>query len=245
MEQLLAAHPDFALADRALFWLGQAYLDAHDEKRASASFVACETRFAASEWASRCKKARADVLLGRGHPFAARALYRELAASSDPLARSSGAEGLGDSFLWLARGVGVTVAVVYLLLFLSLQLRALRPLRRLATRADRARSITGRWRSCSWSPRSPRIGSSARPPSLIAVGGALIVWISSVGYEARLERGPMGRWERLRRAFAVAVAVVFLMFLAVQATGLTDLVVETLKARTGALRRNSELGDAR
>lgn len=228
MEQLLAAHPDFALADRALFWLGQAYLDAHDESRASASFVACETRFAGSEWAPRCKKARADLLLGRGHPFAARALYRDLAASSDPLARSSGTEGLGDSFLWLARGIGVTLAVVYLLLFLSLQLRALRPLSRLATVPTEilyygpvallfvVAALT----------ENRLIGIAT---SLIAVGGGMIVWVSSAGSEARLERGPMGRWELLLRAFAVAFAAVFVVFLAVQATGLTDLVVETLK----------------
>jgi tetratricopeptide (TPR) repeat protein len=228
MERLLTAHPDFALADRALYWLGQAYLDAHDETRANASFVACETRFSAGEWAPRCKKARADVLLGHGRPFAARALYRELAASSDPLARSSGVEGLADSFLWIGRTLGVAVAVAYLLLFFALELRAIRPLRRLATTPTEllyygpvallfvVAALT----------ENRLIGAAT---AILAVGGGLIVWIAASGYEARLERGAMGSVERLRRAATVALAVVGLMFLAVQTTGLTDLVVETLK----------------
>ncbi len=228
MERLLAAHADFALADRALFWLGQAYLDAHDEPRANAAFVACETRFAATEFAPRCKKARADLLLGHGHPFAARALYRQLSASADPLARSSGAEGLADSLLWIARSAGVTVATIYLLLFFALQLRAIRPLRRLLT-----------WPTelLYYAPvallfvlaaltENRLIGAAT---AILAVGGGLIVWLSAAGLPARLERGPMSRGERWRRALALAAAVVCLMFLAVQTTGLTDLVVETLK----------------
>ena len=35
MEQLLAQHPDFSLADRALFWLGNSYAQAHDDRRAT------------------------------------------------------------------------------------------------------------------------------------------------------------------------------------------------------------------
>ena len=228
MERLLAAHADFALADRALFWLGQAYLDAHDESRADAAFVACETRFAASEFAPRCKKARADLLLGHGHPFAARALYRELSASRDPLARSSGAEGLADSLLWLTRSVGVAVATIYLLLFFALQLRTIRPLRRLQTLPTEL---------LYYAPvaflfvlaaltENRLIGVAT---AILAVGGGLIVWLSAAGLPARLERGAMGRGERWRRAIGLAAAVVCLMFLAVQTTGLTDLVIETLK----------------
>src|SRR5438105_13026092 len=116
MEALLAARPDFALADRALYWLGQSYAEAHDEARALDRFAAVERRFPASEWAPRAKKARADLLLGRGHPLAARGLYHELAQAGDPLARSAGAEGLASSVTWIGRAVGVIVAVAYLLL---------------------------------------------------------------------------------------------------------------------------------
>ena len=65
--------------------------------------------------------------------------------------------------------------------------------------------------------------------AILAVGGGLIVWLSAVGFQVRIERGAMGAGERWRRAVALVAAVVSLMFLAVQTTGLTDLVVETLK----------------
>jgi TolA-binding protein len=228
MERLLAAHADFALADRALYWLGQAYLDAHDESRANDSFVACETRFATSEFAPRCKKARADLLLGHGHPFTARALYRQLAASPDPLARSSGAEGLADSQLWLMRTLGVAVTAMYLVIFFALLLRTIRPLDRLRTLPTEllyygpvallfvVAALT----------ENRLIGMAT---AILAVGGGVIVWLSALAFAARLERGAMARGERWRRALGLVVAVVSLMFLAVQVTGLTDVVVETLK----------------
>jgi hypothetical protein len=70
--------------------------------------------------------------------------------------------------------------------------------------------------------------------SAIAVGGAVVVWLTSLGWAARLDRGPMSRLARAARVVAVSVAVVALMFLAVQATGLTDVVLETI--RTGPER---------
>ncbi|HWE27293.1 MAG TPA: hypothetical protein VHB97_04785, partial [Polyangia bacterium] len=215
-------------ADRALFWLGQAYLDAHDEPRANGSFVACETRFATSEFAPRCKKARADLLLGHGHPFAARALYRDLAALPDPLARSAGAEGLADSQLWLMRTVGVAGASVYLVVFFALLLLAIRPLGRLNTMPTELLYYgpVALLFVLAALTENRLIGIAT---AILAVGGGVIVWLSAVAFAARLERGPMGRGERWRRAITLVVAVVSLMFLAVQVTGLTDVVVETLK----------------
>ncbi|HEX8950518.1 MAG TPA: hypothetical protein VF945_01675, partial [Polyangia bacterium] len=54
--------------------------------------------------------------------------------------------------------------------------------------------------------------------------------LSSVGVAARLDRGPLSAAARAGRVAAVVLAVVALMFLAVHATGLTDIVVETLRA---------------
>lgn len=70
--------------------------------------------------------------------------------------------------------------------------------------------------------------------SAIAVGGAIVVWLTSLGLSARLASGPLSPLQRAGRIAAVTLAVVALMFLAVQATGLTDVVLETL--RTGPER---------
>jgi hypothetical protein len=69
---------------------------------------------------------------------------------------------------------------------------------------------------------------------IIAVAGAVVVWASSASTSARLERGPMATGERLWRSLGAAAAVLAIMVLAVQVTGLTDLVLETL--RTGPER---------
>ena len=105
MQALLVRWPDFALADRALFWLGQRLAEERRWDEARARFAEIERRFPSSEWARRGMKARADISLSRGHPFVARALYHELAASSDPVARSAGNEGLADSVAWMVRTI--------------------------------------------------------------------------------------------------------------------------------------------
>jgi len=74
---------DLALAG-ALF--GQRLAEERRWDEAMTRFAELERRFPSSEWALRAKKARADILLGRGHPFRARAIYRELAAAADPVA---------------------------------------------------------------------------------------------------------------------------------------------------------------
>jgi TolA-binding protein len=233
MERLLAEHPEFALADRAFYWLGQSYAQARDEKRAMERFAEAERRFPASEWAARAKKARADLLLGRGHPFAARLLYRELAGAGDPLARSAGTEGLADSVSWLSRGAGIAVAAAYLVLFVVLHLYAVRPRRRLLALPTEV---------LYYGPVALLFVLAALTENrligwatvIIAAGGAATVWLTVASDSTRLERGPMPAGERLLRSVGVAVAVLAIVFLAVQLTGLTDLVLETL--RTGPER---------
>ena len=63
-----------------------------------------------------------------------------------------------------------------------------------------------------------------------AVGGAAIVWLTSLGFAARLDRAPMSAAARAGRIAAVTLAIVALVFLAVQATGLTDIVIETFRS---------------
>jgi outer membrane protein assembly factor BamD (BamD/ComL family) len=229
MEALLQKWPDFALADRALFWLGQRLAEEHRPDAAIARFAELERRFPSSEWALRAKKSRADILLSRGHPFVARAVYRELLAAPDPVARSAGKEGLADSVSFLVRGLFVVLSIIYLVGFAWLHLRAISPRARLARvplELTYYLPIAALFVVAALTEnRAIGVATSA-----IAVGGAIVVWLTSIGWSARLDRAPMSRGARIGRVVAVTVAVLALVFLAVQATGLTDIVIETLRA---------------
>ena len=229
MEALLSKWPDFALADRALYWLGQRYSDERRWDEAMARFAELERRFPASEWALRAKKARADILLSRGHPFGARAIYRGLIATSDTVARSAGHEGMADSVRWIARAIGVVVCILYLVAFAWLQVRAVVPrarLRKLPLELVYYAPVALLFVVAALT-ENRAIGLATTG---IAVGGAALVWITSLAFAARLDRAPMSRAARLGRVVAVALAVGALVFLAVQATGLTDVVVETVRS---------------
>lgn len=222
MEALLKAHPDFALADRALFWLGEQYVASKQPAEAEARFRAVEERFAGSEWAARAKKARADLLLSRRHPFAARALYRELHAERELVARAGGEEGLAAVDTAIRRFVELLLSIAYLLAFVVLHALAMR------RRGARGVPIEVLF----YAPVALLfvIAAATENPSIlwatlaIAAGGGAIVWLSCA---ARAD-GERWRW-RLARLLSSSVAVVALMFVAVQSTGLTDLVLETLR----------------
>jgi len=160
------------------------------------------------------------------------AIYKELIAHGDAVARSAGHEGLGDSVSWIARAIGVVVCVVYLVVFAWLQIR----------RVPRARLRRVPLELLYYAPVAVLFVAAALTENRaigvatagIAVGGAAVVWLTSLGLAARLERGPLSRAARIGRVAAVALAVGALVFLAVQATGLTDIVLETF--RTGPER---------
>jgi TolA-binding protein len=226
MEALLAAHPDFALSDRALYWLGEHYLAAGRPADAEAHFLALEQRFPGTEWAARAKKGRADLLLSRGHPLAARVLYRELHAEPGLIARAGGEEGLIMVDTAIRRLVELIVAILYLAAFVTLHAIALR--RRRAVRTGIPTEIL------FYVPvallfviaAATENGSIAWATVGIATGGGVVVWLTCA-LGARLDAE---RWSRrLLRMAASAVAVVALMFVALQSTGLTDLVLETMR----------------
>ena len=230
---LLQKWPDFALADRALYLARPAARPRSVAgTRRRARFAEIERRFPSSEWALRGKKARADILLSRGHPFVARALYRELIASSDPVARSAGARRpgrLGEldraqhrcrrqrrstslAFAFAAaarraRRARACAGLPFELLYYLPVGAALR--RRGADRESRHRRGHDRHRR-RW--RRHRLGHVARLRDA-----------RSSAARCRSPRAPA-------RTAAVASPSVALVFLAVQATGLTDIVVETLRS---------------
>jgi outer membrane protein assembly factor BamD (BamD/ComL family) len=223
MEKLLAQHPDFVFADHALYWLGSRLVEQGRESEGVQRFLDLERRFPSSEWTLRAKKARADLLLKRGHGAEARRLYEELARSPDSIARAAGSEGLGavETRLWRRWLVGVGLA--WLALFLGFQLwagrrRLLRaptellyylPVAALFTLAGVTEN-----RAIGWATGG------------IAFGGAVITWIAGAATPERKVGGP----ERLVRALALALAVLALAFIAIQWAGLTDLVMETMRA---------------
>jgi TolA-binding protein len=227
MTELLREHPDFALADRALYWLGQRLAELHRDDEAMARFAELERRFPSSDWAQRGKKVRADLLLGHGHPFAARSIYRELAAGPEALTRSSGKEGLTAVVTFIVRAIVVVMSIVYLVVFAALCLRGVRRrLSRVPIELYYYLPVAALFVAAALTENSAIGWATAG----IAVGGALLVWLTSLSWVVRLERGPMSLRARYGRALAVAVAVAALTFLTVQATGLTDIVVETFRS---------------
>lgn len=229
MEKLLAAHPDFALADRALYWLGARDLELGREAEGVQRFLELERRFPSSEWARRSEKARADLLLKRGRTGDARLLYQQLSGSPDPIARAGGVEGLAQVRAARVRRVLIAVALVYVALFLGFHLFVAggwRRLRKPPLELLYYLPVAGLF-ALAGATENASIGWAT---GSIAVGGALITWVVGAGTAQRLERGPIGWPARVARALALALAVLAVAYVAIEWAGLRDLVVETLRA---------------
>jgi tetratricopeptide (TPR) repeat protein len=234
MERLLAEHPDFVLADRALYWLGATYASAGRRADAERALGQLEARFPSSEYTPRGKRLRGELLLGGGHPLAARALYRELAAHADPTVRAAGEEGLREVRRAIVRWTLFVVGMAYLALFFVVELVLLRrssrrgaPTRpRLPTELVFYLPIAALF-AVAAATEHRAIGLAT---GLIAAGGALLVWLTGARTTATLAAGPLSRGRRAGRAIAVGLAALALAYVAIQGTGLTDLVVETLRS---------------
>jgi tetratricopeptide (TPR) repeat protein len=228
MEKLLAEHPGFALADRALYWLGATWLDERRPDLAVRNFLAVEERFPNGEWAARAKKARADLLLRTGHPLEARRLYDQLGTSSDLLARAAGREGVAQVRSSIRRAIVWWLAVAYVIAFLLLHARTLARLRawRVPTELWFYLPVAGLFVIAGVTENLSILIATGT----IAVGGGLIVWASCGVTAAELDRGTLTLRTRLGRVAAAAAAVLCVMYVAVQSTGLTDLMIETLRS---------------
>jgi TolA-binding protein len=224
MERLLADHPDFALADRALYWLGTAYVELGRLDAAEARLADVERRFPGSDWAARAAKARGDLTLRRGHPYRARAIFAELAHASDPIARAAGREGLDAVQGALRRAAALAASLVYLAAFVGVHAWRLRGRRRAAIPVELIYyGPVALLFVIAAATENSAIGWATLG---IAVGGALIIWLAgALGVEPSVSVGA-----RLARAAATALAVLALMVVVVQSTGLTDLILETLRS---------------
>jgi outer membrane protein assembly factor BamD (BamD/ComL family) len=223
MEKLLAEHPDFALADRALFWLGSRLVEAGRESDGVARFAELESRFPASEWARRAQKSRADLLLKHGKTDEARGIYEALSRTSDPIARAAGAEGLRAVGSYRRSHLLVDVALAYLLIFVGFQLWTGRKfLLKLPTELLYYLPVAIVFAGAG-ATENAGIGWATFG---IACGGAVITWVVAAGTAAR---SGMSMRERMARAVGLALAVLGLAYVAIQWTGLADLVLETLR----------------
>jgi TolA-binding protein len=228
MEKLLRDHPDFAVADRALYWLGTSYVELRRDPDAVARFLELERRFPTGEWAARAKKSRADLMLRTGHPLEAREIYQALGQHRDLLARAASEEGLAAVRSAIRRLVAFVVSILYLLGFFAVHGWALRKVDR------RFRIPSEVWfylpvAALFVLAGATENGSIALATGAIAIGGGLVVWASTAVNSARLAAAPLGLRARIARLGAAGLAVLCVTYLSVQSTGLTDLIVETLK----------------
>ena len=226
MEALLASHPDFALADRALFWLGNGAADAAQWDEARRHLDALITRFPLSEWAPRGQKLRADLELRSGHLSTAKARYTDLAASPDPVLQTAGKEGLrsvarAQRRLWL-----LAIAVLWLLGFVVAELVALRKLPRtpLPIELYYFCGVAALFAAAAATQHSSIRGATLG----LSVGGIILVGLA--GARSAAETAASQTPRRWLRALILATTALALAYTCIYLSGLTDLVLETLTA---------------
>ena len=259
MERVVAEHPDFALADRALLWL--ATIEARDGQLAAAEsrFAELERRFPGSESAALAHRGRADARLAAGHPREARALYRELLEPPTPWpavfeGARAGEHAAGRAIrrelaffgclLWLAGYLGVLMRVGR-----GGPEAAPAGVAQAATAPATLVPVVVKAPGGGWGRMGPELGyylpvaglfvmaaaTESRPIALatasIAAGGGLIAWACGGAAERLAARGRLGRTALAGLGAATLVSVLALGFAALHKTQLVDFVVETV--RTG------------
>jgi TolA-binding protein len=228
MEQLLAKHPDFALADRSLFWLGQALADAGRHADALPRWEELARRFPSSEWTVRAIKAKGDLLLRTGHPLDARRVFESLASRPDMLARAFAEEGLRQAKSVLVLRTLFFVSLGYLALFLLAHVVLFVRLReRPKLHAELLYYLpVAALFSIAGATENVSIGITT---TSIAAGGAVILFATVSLAGAQAKQKPLTRLSVALRGGAAALAALALAFAAIHATRLTELVLETLK----------------
>ena len=227
MDALLAAHPDFALADTALLWL--ANLDAREGKSAAAAerYLTIERRFPDREAWALARKGRADLALATSHPFTARALYQSIldspASAHRPVADAARA-GLRLARTALLRLLAFTLALACLTLFFAWSLFWSRPLylRPLPTELHYYLPVAALFSLCAATENR----AIALATATVAVGGAAILFVTTRAAARAATSTP----RRLLFAFAVAAAALSLTYAALYTQNLLDFVLETLRA---------------
>jgi hypothetical protein len=233
MERLLEAHPDFALAPEAMLWL--ANLDAREGRldEAERRYLEVERRFPSSEPWANARKGRGDLALRRGHPLAARALYRSILDAGTGAASADAARmGLKRATTALRRMFIFWICLAWLTAFLGALLVTARPLRiprPVPVEILFYLPIAVLFVICGATENR----SIAIATAVMAAGGAVLLAVSSLATVRRMARGPIGVRERLLRVAALALSAVALAYVALYLgsdynTDMFDLVMETI-----------------
>lgn len=229
MERLLAAHPDFALADRARLWLAENALQADDPATAERHYRDVEAHAPGTATAREATLGRAAALLAQGRPLAAHHLYRALLNAPEPAIRAAADRGRATAEQQLLLHAGFIVALLYLLAYLGAQLWAGRgglwppPLE-----LKFYLPVAGLFLLAALPARDSVLPALA----LIATGGGLVTWLAGAADRRAILQGadrtstPYGVVLRL---IAMALAVLALAYAALHATHLVDFLIETLR----------------
>lgn len=225
MERLLAAHPDFARADRATLWLAEAA--AQDERwdEADRRYLEVMRRWPGKPAAAEAAEGHATALLGRGDVLAARRAWAALAASPDPTVAAAGARGLDLTRRALGRLALFFAALAYVVGYIALQAwRAGRALGRAPLELRFFVPVAVVFVLASLGAQREATAALA----ITAVGGALVIWTGAAALRRRLTEA--GRVRRLVHGLGAALAVAAVFYCALHTAALTDFVVETLRA---------------
>ena len=229
MERLLAAHPDFALADRARRWLAENALQAGDPATAERHYRDVEERSPGMAASREAALGRAAALLAQGRPFAARHLYQTLLHAPEPATRAAAGRGLATTEQQLLRQAGFFVALLYLLGYLGVQLWTARGgLWPLPLELKFYLPVAVLFLLAALPARDSVLPALA----LIAGGGALLTWLAGSASRRALLQGAT-RTITLRsatlRLATMAFAILALAYAALHATHLVDFLIETLR----------------
>jgi len=232
---LVAAHPDAPAADDARMLLGSASRDLGWPDEAVRWYREVARRNPGTPRYYLARKGEADALAAYGRFDAARAVYRELAATGDRRYRLWAEKGVEEldraqRRSRLAQLAWVVVALVALGLLVS------------------ARRQAGSWRGLARRLARPPVevwylapvalvvvlasatsnGMIARAVRFVLIGALALTWLSGATLEAARRRAGRVSWKRAAvHAAGAAAAVVALCYLAMMHDRLLDMVVET------------------
>ncbi len=224
MAAFVAAHPEFALADHARFWLGDRLTEEGHYADADARYAEVEEH--RGELLERAQAARGRLAIFRGRPFVARAIFTRLLRSTDPLMRSAAKEGL--------ERVDVTV---YYDALLALALAVLAGWLAWALVDGRGQPWGPAVELYYYAPvallfllaaatenRAIGVGTLG-----MALGGLVLTWLSARATNGRLARGGISRTGRAARVVVLMLAAVAVVYSALFLAGLLDLIWATFR----------------
>lgn len=228
LQKLLAAHPDFAMTNRALYLLGTAYREAGDESAARRTLLLLVSSRPQSQWAPRAIQVLGEILFARGDYAAARSRYGELRAYGGPLWTSAADEGIAQCDRAQRRSRLALLATAYLLLLLVF----------LAYRGRR-HLLPPPFEVYYYVPVAAFLllvaylnggGPVGRTVLSLGLGGAALSWLSAAAAIARAA-DPRARTlpRTLLAVLSRTLAAAALLYVVIYHSGLTEVVLETLR----------------